>query len=76
MTTDPLIHMEGGSQGINPYSYIMNNPLSGTDPTGYDLKDMENTVSDAGADVKSATVAITATQKVKSTGRTNGVRLD
>lgn len=36
LSVDPLIHMEGGSQGINPYSYIMNNPLAGTDPTGYD----------------------------------------
>ncbi|WP_371196307.1 RHS repeat-associated core domain-containing protein, partial [Glaciecola sp. SC05] len=33
MSVDPFIH--GGSQGINPYSYIMNNPLAGTDPTGY-----------------------------------------
>lgn len=30
---DPFVH--GGSQGLNPYSYIMNNPLAGTDPTGY-----------------------------------------
>jgi len=33
MSVDPLVH--GGSQGLNPYSYVMNNPLSGTDPTGY-----------------------------------------
>ncbi len=33
LSVDPFIHE--GSQGINPYSYIMNNPLSGTDPTGY-----------------------------------------
>lgn len=33
LSVDPLIH--NGSQGVNPYSYIMNNPLSGTDPTGY-----------------------------------------
>jgi RHS repeat-associated protein len=33
MSVDPILH--AGSQGINPYSYIMNNPLSGTDPTGY-----------------------------------------
>jgi hypothetical protein len=25
----------GGSQALNPYSYIQNNPLSGTDPSGY-----------------------------------------
>jgi hypothetical protein len=33
MSVDPFVHE--GSQGINPYSYIMNNPLAGTDPTGY-----------------------------------------
>ena len=33
MSVDPFVH--GGSQGINPYSYIMNNPLAGTDPSGY-----------------------------------------
>jgi len=33
MSVDPMVH--SGSQGLNPYSYIMNNPLSGTDPTGY-----------------------------------------
>lgn len=33
LSVDPFVH--GGSQGINPYSYIMNNPLAGTDPTGY-----------------------------------------
>lgn len=33
LSVDPFVH--GGSQGINPYSYIMNNPLAGTDPSGY-----------------------------------------
>jgi RHS repeat-associated protein len=33
LSVDPFVHE--GSQGINPYSYILNNPLSGTDPTGY-----------------------------------------
>jgi RHS repeat-associated protein len=32
---DPFIQMPTNSQSLNPYSYIMNNPLSGTDPTGY-----------------------------------------
>lgn len=33
MSVDPFIH--GGSQGMNPYSYLMNNPMAGTDPSGY-----------------------------------------
>ncbi len=35
MSVDPVIQSPGNSQSINPYSYIMNNPLAGTDPTGY-----------------------------------------
>ena len=33
LSVDPFVH--SGSQGLNPYSYLMNNPLWGTDPTGY-----------------------------------------
>ncbi len=35
LSVDPFIQSAGNSQSINPYSYIMNNPLSGTDPSGY-----------------------------------------
>ena len=35
LSVDPFIHGAGNSQGINPYSYILNNPLAGTDPSGY-----------------------------------------
>lgn len=35
LSVDPLIQAPGDSQSVNPYSYIFNNPLSGTDPTGY-----------------------------------------
>ena len=35
MSVDPVIQSPTNSQSINPYSYIMNNPLSGVDPTGY-----------------------------------------
>ncbi|WP_240036248.1 RHS repeat-associated core domain-containing protein [Pseudoalteromonas sp. A757] len=35
MSVDPMIQSPGDSQSINPYSYLMNNPLAGTDPTGY-----------------------------------------
>jgi hypothetical protein len=35
MSVDPYIQSPTNSQSMNPYSYIMNNPLSGTDPSGY-----------------------------------------
>ncbi|MDX3775641.1 polymorphic toxin type 8 domain-containing protein [Chromatiaceae bacterium AAb-1] len=35
LSVDPFIQSPGNSQSLNPYSYIMNNPLAGTDPTGY-----------------------------------------
>ncbi|MEM9469818.1 MAG: hypothetical protein AAF988_06620, partial [Pseudomonadota bacterium] len=41
MSVDPLIQAPGNSQGINPYSYGMNNPLSFTDPTGYETEDVD-----------------------------------
>ena len=34
LSVDPYI-AGSGSQAINPYTYIFNNPLSGTDPSGY-----------------------------------------
>ncbi|PKM14196.1 MAG: hypothetical protein CVV12_15250, partial [Gammaproteobacteria bacterium HGW-Gammaproteobacteria-2] len=36
---DPFIQFPGNSQSLNPYSYILNNPLAGTDPTGYQIAD-------------------------------------
>ncbi|KOO60052.1 hypothetical protein WH43_00020 [Rheinheimera sp. KL1] len=38
LSVDPVIQSPGNSQSLNPYSYIMNNPLAGTDPTGYHIK--------------------------------------
>ena len=35
LSVDPFIQFPLNSQSLNPYSYILNNPLSGTDPTGY-----------------------------------------
>ena len=59
MSVDPFVHE--GSQGINPYSYIMNNPLAGTDPTGYSPEEVEKKVkvSVAGSRIK-RTVTVSA----------------
>ena len=35
LQVDPIIQSPANSQSLNPYSYVGNNPLSGTDPTGY-----------------------------------------
>ena len=35
LSVDPFIQEPGNSQSMNPYSYILNNPLAGTDPSGY-----------------------------------------
>jgi RHS repeat-associated protein len=35
LSVDPFIQEPGNSQSMNPYSYIMNNPLAGPDPSGY-----------------------------------------
>src|SRR5262249_37336203 len=35
MTADPTIQAPGNLQSYNRYSYVWNNPLTGTDPTGY-----------------------------------------
>jgi RHS repeat-associated protein len=37
LSVDPFIQFPLNSQSLNPYSYIGNNPLSGTDPTGYEV---------------------------------------
>jgi RHS repeat-associated protein len=34
-SVDPFIQIPTNSQSANPYSYVLNNPLSGTDPTGF-----------------------------------------
>ncbi len=38
LTVDPFMQKNGNSQAKNPYSYVLNNPLSSTDPSGYECQ--------------------------------------
>jgi hypothetical protein len=38
---DPLIQNPLNSQNLNGYSYVLNNPLSGVDPTGYECSPVD-----------------------------------
>jgi hypothetical protein len=63
---DPFIQFPGNSQSLNPYSYILNNPLAGTDPTGYAVCDIDadkscledgvNTITENGKEVRTVVV--------------------
>jgi len=71
LSVDPFIQSPTNSQSMNPYSYIMNNPLSGTDPTGY-IGEQEDKV-----EVKEEKVDVTGsrlkgTKTTKTTTKANG----
>ena len=71
LSVDPFIQFVGNSQGINPYSYIMNNPMAGTDPTGYVIDtiwDVGNVIFDVG---KISYGAITGDNNMVSEGLTD-----
>jgi len=43
LSVDPFIQFPANSQSLNPYSYVMNNPMAGTDPTGYRIRSRQYT---------------------------------
>jgi hypothetical protein len=77
LSVDPFIQAPGNSQSMNPYSYIMNNPLAGTDPSGYrsicktEMSCTTILVNQGDGKTKSGTVALDNGKKVNVTVRTN-----
>ncbi|BBM03558.1 RHS repeat-associated core domain-containing protein [Microbulbifer sp. GL-2] len=74
LSVDPVIQSPGNSQSLNPYSYIMNNPLAGTDPSGYTPDCIK---SDDGTTTCTGTVKVNQTgsrivQRVTATTTTSG----
>jgi RHS repeat-associated protein len=41
LSVDPIISDPAKTQAINPYSYLINNPFNGVDPTGYSCGDSD-----------------------------------
>ncbi|NQZ12819.1 MAG: RHS repeat-associated core domain-containing protein, partial [Algicola sp.] len=56
LSVDPFISMPENGQSLNPYSYVMNNPLKYTDPSGYvgrlTLKERNNLAASGASDVQ------------------------
>lgn len=46
MQADPFVQAPGNLQNYNRYSYVLNNPMSYTDPSGYFFKKLFKAISD------------------------------
>jgi RHS repeat-associated protein len=85
LSVDPVISTSG-SQSLNPYSYVVNNPLAGRDPTGYECSgdsstgthicasDASKTLTKVGNDIKNALAqgVVKETDPVASVSRVLG----
>jgi RHS repeat-associated protein len=81
LSVDPIIGNPLSSQSLNPYSYIGNNPLGGTDPTGYAaclstdspscLEGGVNTMKDVKTGKSTTIIVANASDNVAFTGQMN-----
>ena len=81
---DPVVQFPTNSQSLNPYSYLMNNPFAGTDPSGYCQKDLGSNICSQGDDVtltatfssgKTQNLGTYNTNKSKDIAQARGVKL-
>ncbi len=78
LSVDPFIVEPGNSQALNPYSYVLNNPLSGVDPTGYTKEKVEKNmvrVEKTGSRIQRE-VTVTATTTQTENGTSSEVHLE
>jgi hypothetical protein len=66
LSVDPIIQFPTNSQSLNPYSYLMNSPLGGVDPSGYACEAIEGGVQcNFEADVLGSRIKTDITATVK-----------
>ncbi|MCG8465447.1 MAG: RHS repeat-associated core domain-containing protein, partial [Xanthomonadales bacterium] len=69
-SVDPFIQFPENSQSVNGYSYILNNPLSGTDPSGYQSNSDVDTQTAAGSSSGGNSAMDTAKARIHKTAPT------
>jgi hypothetical protein len=73
VSADPFIQYASYSQSYNRYSYVLNNPLSFTDPTGfYSINQFKKDISNAGDSINNAWDSATAYVREKVTPEVYG----
>ena len=58
LQADPFVQAPGNSQSYNRYSYVLNNPLSYTDPSGYLFKKLWKGIKKAAGFIAAAVVGV------------------
>lgn len=59
MQPDPLIQFEDHAQSFNRYSYVLNNPLNATDPTGHFVQFFPAVMAFVGSNVAAGAMGVT-----------------
>ena len=75
LQADPFVQFPHASQGHNRYSYVQNNPLSHTDPSGYFLKKLGGWIKKWWRPVLGIAITVATAGKALSLGGVQGLLL-